>query len=113
MVRIEKENLIRKEEIFFGSNKKKKETITAQYQDWFEKSIAMVIVEYTGINMKDLDSIRSKIRESGGEFHVIKNTLAKRAFDAAGIQIGRRLSGKKYSCWLCVRRCSKHRQGFG
>ena len=68
--------------------KKEKETITAQYQDWFEKSIALVIVEYTGVNMKDLDSIRSRIRESGGEFHVIKNTLAKRAFDSAGIQIG-------------------------
>jgi large subunit ribosomal protein L10 len=68
--------------------RKEKETITAKYQEWLEKSVALVFIEYSGINMKDLDSIRSKIRETGGEFHIIKNTLAKRAFDSAGIQVG-------------------------
>ncbi|MFC2028351.1 50S ribosomal protein L10 [Chloroflexota bacterium] len=68
--------------------RQEKEALTAQYQEWMEKSIAMVFVEYTGINMKELDSLRANIRESGGEFHIIKNTLAKLAFDAAGIQIG-------------------------
>ena len=32
-------------------------------------------------------SIRAKVREAGGEFHVIKNTLAKRAFDALGMPV--------------------------
>ena len=34
--------------------------------------------------MKDISDLRRDIRESGGEFHVIKNTLAKRAFDEVG-----------------------------
>ena len=67
--------------------KQEKETIVKQYQEWMEKSIAMVVVEYTGINMKELDSLRSKMREAGGEFHVIKNTLARRAFDAVGLPL--------------------------
>lgn len=67
--------------------KKEKETILAQYQEWLEKSTGIVLVEYTGVNMNTLDSIREKVREAGGEFHVIKNTLAKRAFDALGIPV--------------------------
>jgi len=67
--------------------KKEKDTIMKQYQEWMEKSNALVLVEYTGVNMKTLDSIRAKVREAGGEFHVIKNTLAKRAFDALGVPV--------------------------
>ena len=67
--------------------KQEKETIVVQYQEWLKKSKAMVVVEYTGINMKELDSLRSKIRETGGEFHIIKNTLARRAFDAVGLPL--------------------------
>jgi large subunit ribosomal protein L10 len=67
--------------------KEEKETIMEQYQEWMEKSTAFILVEYTGVNMKTLDSIRAKVREAGGEFHVIKNTLAKRAFDALGMPV--------------------------
>ena len=67
--------------------KEEKETITKKYQEWMEKSTALVLVEYTGVNMNTLDSIRAKVREAGGEFHVIKNTLAKRAFDALGMPV--------------------------
>jgi len=62
--------------------KKEKETIFKQYQEWIEKSSALILVEYTGVNMNTLDTIRAKVREAGGEFHVLKNTLARRAFDA-------------------------------
>ena len=68
--------------------KQEKETISAKYQEWMEKSIAMVFVEYTGINMKEIDSMRAKVRESGGEFHILKNTLARRVFESVGIEIG-------------------------
>ncbi|HCC78205.1 MAG TPA: 50S ribosomal protein L10 [Anaerolineae bacterium] len=68
-------------------SKQEKETILAQYQEWLDKSVALVLVEYTGVNMNALDLIRSKVREAGGEFHVLKNTLAKRALDAAGMPV--------------------------
>lgn len=68
-------------------SKQEKETIMAKYQEWLDKSVALILVEYTGVNMSNLDSIRAKVREAGGEFHVVKNTLAKRAFNAAGMPI--------------------------
>jgi len=37
--------------------------------------------------MKDLDGIRAKIRETGGEFHVLKNPLARRAFADSGMSL--------------------------
>jgi len=67
--------------------KQRKEEMMAQYQEWIGKSQAVIVVEYTGAKMKDMDSIRSKIRDAGGEFHVMKNTLAKRAFEAAGVNV--------------------------
>src|SRR5436190_22368404 len=50
-----------------------------------KKSQAVILVEYTGVRMKALDGIRSKIREAGGEFHVVKNTLARRVFAEHGM----------------------------
>ena len=34
-----------------------------------------------------MDSIRAKIREAGGEFHILKNTLARRAFADNGMPL--------------------------
>ncbi|MBI1793457.1 MAG: 50S ribosomal protein L10 [Chloroflexi bacterium] len=67
--------------------KQRKDEVLAIYQDWLKRSQAVILVEYTGAKMKDLDSIRAKIRESGGEFHVVKNTLARRAFADHGMNL--------------------------
>jgi len=64
--------------------KEKKQDVQAQYEGWLEKSQAVFLVEYTGMNMPAFDALRRKVRETGGEFHVIKNTLGKRAFEAQG-----------------------------
>ena len=37
--------------------------------------------------MNNLDAIRSKVREAGGEFHIVKNTLAKLALEKAGFKV--------------------------
>ncbi len=68
-------------------SKERKEEVLATYAEWLKKSEAVIVVEYTGAKMKDLDGIRSKIRESGGEFHVLKNTLARRAFADNGMSL--------------------------
>ena len=68
-------------------SKQRKEETLAQYADWLKRSQAMILVEYTGAKMKDLDAIRSKVRESGGEFHIVKNTLVKRALEATGAKV--------------------------
>jgi large subunit ribosomal protein L10 len=68
-------------------SKERKEEVLATYSEWLKKSQAVILVEYTGVKMKDLDSIRAKVRESGGEFHVVKNTLVRRAFADNGMSI--------------------------
>jgi len=62
-----------------------------QYQGWMEKSQAMIIVEYSGLNMKAIDAVRAKAREAGGEVHVIKNTLMRNVFKAKGLDAGSKL----------------------
>jgi large subunit ribosomal protein L10 len=68
-------------------SKERKEEVLATYAEWLKKSEAVILVEYTGVKMKDLDNIRAKIRETGGEFHVLKNTLARRAFADNGMSL--------------------------
>ena len=68
------------------TEKRKKELIV-EYQEWAGKSRAIILSEYTGMSMKEIDDLRAKIREAGGEFHIIKNTLAKLAFEQAGMSV--------------------------
>jgi len=67
--------------------KERKGEVLTQYDEWLNKSHAIILVEYSGITMKEFDAIRAKVRESGGEFHVVKNTLAKKAFEAQGMHV--------------------------
>jgi large subunit ribosomal protein L10 len=70
-------------------SKERKEEVMAIYADWVKRSQAVILVEYSGAKMKDLDGIRAKIRESGGEFHIVKNTLARRAFADNGMELSK------------------------
>ena len=70
-----------------AKTKAQKETMLAEYVEWLAKSKAVVLVEYSGLKMKDLDVIRARARENGGEFHVVKNTLARLALEKAGYQV--------------------------
>ena len=70
-----------------AKSKAQKEAMLAEYTDWLGKSQAVVLVEYAGVKMKDLDAIRARARESGGEFHIVKNTLAKLALEKAGFKV--------------------------
>jgi large subunit ribosomal protein L10 len=68
------------------SEKRKHELVT-EYNEWFGSSKAVVLTGYTGLTMKDLDNLRSKIREAGGEFHIVKNTLGKLACQESGLPL--------------------------
>jgi large subunit ribosomal protein L10 len=70
-----------------AKSKQEKVAILDKYVDWLGKSKAIVMVEYTGVTMKELDTIRAKVRETGGEFHIVKNTLVKLALEKAGYTV--------------------------
>ncbi len=67
--------------------KERKEKLISQYTELMKRSEGMIITEYSGMNMKQIDELRGKVREAGGEFHIAKNTLSKKAFSSAGIPV--------------------------
>lgn len=68
------------------SEKRKEELVTA-YREWLQRSQAVILTEYIGLTMKEMDGLRSRVREAGGEFHVVKNTLGKIAFKESGLPL--------------------------
>jgi large subunit ribosomal protein L10 len=72
-------------EITLAITKERKELLIAQYSQWVGKSKGVVVTEYMGLTVKDFDALRAKIREAGGEFHVVKNTLMLHALEQAGM----------------------------
>ena len=64
--------------------KQRKEELVQTYAELIQKSEGMILVEYRGLNMKGMDPLRRKVREAGGELHVVKNTLAQRTLREAG-----------------------------
>lgn len=75
-------------------SREKKDQVLAQYQAWFDKSQAVLLVEYTGVTVKQLDAIRAKIRESGGELHITKNTLVRKVLSEKDVQVPQELLEK-------------------
>ncbi len=68
-------------------SKKQKEELVVQYLDWMNRSQALIFTGYRGLSVQEIDDLRRKAREAGGEFHVIKNTLGKVAFEQAGVPL--------------------------
>lgn len=68
-------------------SKEQKREVVAQYGDWIQRSQALIVTDYKGLTVKDMDELRKKVRESGGEYHIVKNTLTKLAFTDEGLSI--------------------------
>lgn len=67
--------------------KARKEEIVSQYGEWLRGSKAIVLTDYLGLSTQELDALRAKVREAGGEFHIVKNTLGKIAFQTVGLPL--------------------------
>ena len=89
-------------------SKKRKEELVAQYVEWLNQSQAMFVTEYTGLSMKQIDDLRAKVREVGGEFHIVKNTLGKVAFEQAGLELPRRISEGSTAIVFAFRGCPRN-----
>jgi large subunit ribosomal protein L10 len=68
-------------------SKERKNEVVAQYSAWIEQSKGVILAEYKGLSMKEIDELRAKVREAGGEFHIVKNTLGKLAFKQQGLPL--------------------------
>ncbi len=66
-------------------SKQRKNEMVDEYVSWINQSRALIVSEYVGLSMKQIDELRAKVREAGGEFHIVKNTLGRVAFKEAGL----------------------------
>ncbi len=58
----------------------RKEALVSQYKELAEKSSGIILTSFSGVTVKDLQGLRGQIREVGGEFHIVKNSLMDIAF---------------------------------
>jgi len=68
-------------------SKSRKEELVGQYKGLLEDNNGIVITSYSGITVKELEALRRNVRELGGQFHIVKNTLMELAFEEAGISL--------------------------
>lgn len=73
--------------------KNEKAEIMAGYEKKLKDSQAIFIVEFKRMTMKDIDALRGKVRDAGGEVHVCKNTLLTTAMEKAGYPATKILEG--------------------
>lgn len=65
-----------------------KQQMVATLTEKVKNSKAGVIVDYTGITVANDTALRKELREAGVEYTVVKNTLLKRIFNGAEIDVG-------------------------
>jgi large subunit ribosomal protein L10 len=66
-------------------SREKKEELISTYVEQLNNSDAVIITDYRGLTVTELQELRAEIRKAEGSFSVIKNTLAKRALADAGL----------------------------
>jgi large subunit ribosomal protein L10 len=68
-------------------SREKKEELVKEYLDQLNVSEAVIITGYRGLKVTDVEQLRKKIREAEGGFSVVKNSLAERALQEAGLPV--------------------------
>ena len=61
-----------------------KEKVVTDLTEKLRGAETMIVADYRGLTMPQIDALRTKLIESGARFTVVKNTLTRRAAEAAG-----------------------------
>lgn len=64
--------------------KEQKEQIVTELASRLKAAETVLVADYRGLTMPQIDTLRSRLLESGARFTVVKNTLTRRAAEAAG-----------------------------
>jgi large subunit ribosomal protein L10 len=65
--------------------KKDKERVVAELVERLRESDTLIVADYRGLTMSEIDGVRTQLLEHGARFTVVKNTLTKRAAEEAGV----------------------------
>src|SRR6478609_581327 len=66
--------------------KEQKTRVVEQLTERLRDTETLMVADYRGLTMPEIDELRSKLLETGARFSVVKNTLTKRAAEEAGAQ---------------------------
>jgi large subunit ribosomal protein L10 len=64
--------------------KEDKERVVADLTERLRTTETLLVADYRGLTMPQIDELRTKLLEHGARFAVVKNTLTRRAAEAAG-----------------------------
>ena len=64
--------------------KEDKERLVAELTERLKATETLLVADYRGLTMPQIDDLRTKLLEHGARFAVVKNTLTRRAAEAAG-----------------------------
>ena len=66
--------------------KEDKERVVAELTERLRTTETLIVADYRGLTMTEIDELRGKLLEHGARFMVVKNTLTRRAAEAAGTE---------------------------
>jgi large subunit ribosomal protein L10 len=66
--------------------KEDKERVVAELTERLRTTETLIVADYRGLTMPQIDELRTKLLEHGARFAVVKNTLTKRAAELAGAE---------------------------
>jgi large subunit ribosomal protein L10 len=66
--------------------KEEKAVIVNDLKKKFEKSVYVLLADYKGLNVAKINELRRKLKETGTEFKVVKNTLLLRAAENTEVE---------------------------
>ena len=61
-----------------------KEKLVGELTELLRSADTLIVADYRGLTMPQIDALRGKLVEHGAKFTVVKNTLTRRAAEAAG-----------------------------
>jgi len=64
--------------------KEDKERLVSDLTERLKSTETLLVADYRGLTMPQIDELRTKLLEHGARFAVVKNTLTRRAAEAAG-----------------------------
>jgi large subunit ribosomal protein L10 len=63
-----------------------KERVVAELVERLRASDTLIVADYRGLTMTEIDGVRTELLKHGARFSVVKNTLTKRAAEEAGVK---------------------------
>jgi len=70
-----------------------KVAVVDEVRDKLANTEAVVLTEYRGLTVRDLQDLRKALADAGGEYRVYKNTLVRRAGAELDVDFGDALTG--------------------